>query len=69
VSTKYCCLQVFYKWAMLALKERPPPCKGGKGRFWPLQTVTEPAYLCHFLFYAMLAVSGCCAPGDVGVMY
>ena len=23
----------FFEWAMLDLNQRPPPCKGGKGRF------------------------------------
>jgi hypothetical protein len=35
----------FSKWAMLDLNQRPPPCKGGKGCFWVLPDVAEPAYL------------------------
>src|SRR5215210_6929833 len=29
VSAKYHCMQVIYKWAMLDLNQRLPPCKGG----------------------------------------
>jgi hypothetical protein len=28
LSAKYCYLQEIYKWAMLDLNQRPPPCKG-----------------------------------------
>jgi hypothetical protein len=53
---------------MLGSNQRPPPCKGEKRCFWSLQTLANPAYLGHFLFYALPVVSGCCALGDVQVM-
>jgi hypothetical protein len=33
-----------------------------------LRAVAKPAYLSGFLFYALLVVSGCCAPGGVRVV-
>ena len=58
----------FSKWAMLDLNQRPPPCKGEKGRFWVLQAFAKPAYLSRFLFYGLLCVAPYCAPGGVRVV-
>ena len=33
-----------------------------------LQAFAKPAYLSRFLFYGLLGVAGCCAPGGVRVV-
>jgi hypothetical protein len=41
-------LQGFYRWAMLDLNQRPPPCKGGNGGFRVLPDVAESSYSRRF---------------------
>src|SRR5918998_868351 len=53
---------------MLDLNQRPPPYKGGKSCYQVLQAFAKPAYLSRFLFYGLLRVAGCCAPGGVRVV-
>jgi hypothetical protein len=44
----YLQIAAFTKWAMLDSNQRPPPCKGSKGRCRVLPNVAESAYLRGF---------------------
>ena len=68
ISAKYRDLQNFSKWAMLGSNQRPPPCKGEKGRCRALRGVANPAYLRAFLFSALPRVAPYCVPGGVKVV-
>ncbi len=57
LSTKYRFFQVIYRWAMLNSNQRPPPCKGDKGRCRGLHKLANPAYLGRF---SLPRLAPCC---------